>query len=80
MQITVSGGIIRVDGVQYGTKYSSHSLAVNIAHQIKDKHYPHANFTDFPEPQKPIQLPIVHHRKQKAVANIATPSLQLAYA
>ena len=75
MQITVSGGIIRVDGVQYGTKYSSHSLAVNIAQQIKSKHYPHANLIDFPEP---IQLPIVHHcRKQKAVTN---PTLQLAYA
>jgi len=79
MQITIAGGIIRVDGVQYGTKYSSHPLAVNIAHQIKDKHYPHATITDFPEP---IQLPVVHHqthRKQKAVTTIA-PSLQLAYA
>ena len=78
MQITVSGGIIRVDGIQYGTKYSSHTLAVNIAHQIKNQHYPHATVVDYPEP---IQLPVIRHsnRKQKTCVTVS-PTLQLSYA
>ena len=49
MNVVVTGGSIRVDGIQFGPTYSSHQLAVNIGKQVKEKHYPHANFVDIPE-------------------------------
>lgn len=55
MMIVVTGGFIRVDGIQYGIEYSSHALALNIAHQVHEQHYPHARFVDIPETSAPAK-------------------------
>lgn len=48
--VSVSGCKVLVDGMQFGSTYSSHEAAINQGKKIHEKHYPTYKFEIIPEP------------------------------
>ena len=48
--IKVADNRVLVDGMQFGSTYSSHEAAINQGKKIHEKHYPTYKFEVIPEP------------------------------
>jgi hypothetical protein len=70
--VTVRGFNVFVNGMQFGSTYSSHDTAIHQGQKIHEKHYPTAKFEVIPEPiPAPVPPKILKQRKQRASKIVA---------
>lgn len=66
--VSVSGKKVLVDGMQFGSTYSSHDNAIRQGEIIHEKHYPQAKFEVVPE----IIFPETSKKTKKRLAKITS--------
>lgn len=65
--VSVKGKNVRIDGMQFGSTYSSHENAIQQGKMVHEKYYPQAKFEIIPEPIF-VESPIAKPRKKKIAA------------